>query len=87
MYQILKQEASCAFKHTKGHAHDAHLFGVQDSYFTTARLYVFTFMTLAIYYYKSSFFQLTEVFPCISLSCKANARVYLAKTGHGPHSS
>ena len=30
---------------------------------------------------------LTEVFPCYSLSCKANARVKLAKTGHGPHSS
>jgi len=30
---------------------------------------------------------LTEFFPCFSLSCKANARVYLAKTGHGPHSS
>ena len=30
---------------------------------------------------------LTEVFPCFSLSCKANARVYPAKTGHGPHSS
>ena len=30
---------------------------------------------------------LTEVFPCFFLSCKANARVYLAKTGHGPHSS
>jgi len=29
---------------------------------------------------------LTEVFPCIFLSCKANARVNLAKTGHGPHS-
>jgi len=29
---------------------------------------------------------LTEVFPCSFLSCKANARVYLAKTGHGPHS-
>ena len=29
---------------------------------------------------------LTEVFPCFFLSCKANARVYLAKTGHGPHS-
>jgi hypothetical protein len=27
------------------------------------------------------------VFPCFFLSCKANARVYLAKTGHGPHSS
>jgi hypothetical protein len=40
---------------------------------------------------------LTEVFLCFSLSCKemtgyssqgrGNARVYLAKTGHGPHSS
>jgi hypothetical protein len=30
---------------------------------------------------------LTEVFPCFFLSCKANARVYLAKTGHSPHSS
>ena len=30
---------------------------------------------------------LTEVFPCFFLSCKANARVTLAKTGHGPHSS
>ena len=31
------------------------------------------------------FSTLTEVFPCFFLSCKANARVYLAKTGHGPH--
>ena len=30
---------------------------------------------------------LTEVFPCFSLSCKANARVILAKTGHEPHST
>ena len=30
---------------------------------------------------------LTEVFPCIFLGCKANARVKLAKTAHGPHSS
>ena len=29
---------------------------------------------------------LTEVFPCFFLSCKANAKVNLAKTGHGPHS-
>jgi hypothetical protein len=27
------------------------------------------------------------VFPCFFLSCKANARVKLAKTGHDPHSS
>jgi hypothetical protein len=33
------------------------------------------------------FINLTEVFPCFFLSCKANARVKLAKTGHGPHSS
>ena len=33
------------------------------------------------------FSTLTEVFPCFFLSCKANARVYLAKTGHGQHSS
>jgi len=30
---------------------------------------------------------LTEVFPCFFLGCKANARVYLPKTGHGSHSS
>ena len=30
---------------------------------------------------------LTEVFPCFFLSCKANARLYLAKTRHSPHSS
>jgi hypothetical protein len=30
---------------------------------------------------------LTEVSPCFFLSCKANVRVKLAKTGHGPYSS
>jgi hypothetical protein len=33
------------------------------------------------------FLTLTEVFPCFFLSCKANAKVKFAKTGHGPHSS
>ena len=33
------------------------------------------------------FLTLTEVFPRFFLSCKTNARVKLAKTGHGPHSS
>jgi len=33
------------------------------------------------------FLTLTEVFTCFFLSCKANARVKLAKTGHSPHSS
>jgi len=30
---------------------------------------------------------LTEVFPLFFLSCKENTRVYLVKTGHGPHYS
>jgi hypothetical protein len=30
---------------------------------------------------------LTENFPCLFLSCKPNAGVKLAKTGHGPYSS
>ena len=37
--------------------------------------------------YQHSSTTLTEVFPRFFLSCKANASVKLAKTGHGPHSS
>jgi len=33
------------------------------------------------------FLTLTEGFPCFFLSFKANVRVKLVKTGHGPHSS
>jgi hypothetical protein len=33
------------------------------------------------------FLTLTEVFPCFFLTFKANARVKLAKTRHGPHST
>jgi hypothetical protein len=33
------------------------------------------------------FLTVNKVFPCFFLSCKANARVKLAKTGHGPHFS
>ena len=32
------------------------------------------------------FLTLTEVLPCFFLSCKANARVKLTNTRHGPHS-
>ena len=42
-------------------------------------IYVFLFLDFILI--------LTEVFPCFFLSCKANAMVKLAKTGHGPHSS
>jgi hypothetical protein len=33
------------------------------------------------------FLTLAEVSPCFFFSCKANARVKLAKTGHDPHCS
>jgi hypothetical protein len=43
-----------------------------------------------IYLYRVSWDSsatLTEVFPCIFLSCKANSRLSPAKMVHGPHSS
>jgi hypothetical protein len=36
--------------------------------------------------YSEVFLNLTEVSPCFFLGCKANARIKLAKTGHGSHS-
>ena len=42
---------------------------------------------LIVFYVFLDSATLTEVFPCFFLGRKANARVILAKTGHGPHSS
>jgi hypothetical protein len=44
-------------------------------------------LVICILYLTEVFLTLTEVFPCFFLTCKANSRVKLAKTGHGPHSS
>ena len=41
---------------------------------------------LCVFYVFLDAATLTEVYPCFFLSCKANARVNLAKTGHGPNS-
>ena len=58
--------------------------------------YVYVFLLLYMFcsvysvFYRANWHSsatLTEVFPCFFLSCKANASVYLVKTGHGPHSS
>jgi len=49
--------------------------------------YVYCTLTEVFLNLTEVFFTLTEVFPCFFLSCRANARVKLAKTGHGPHSS
>jgi len=50
-------------------------------------IYVYLLLVYAIVVYVFlDAATLTEIFPCCFLSCKANARVNLAKTGHGPHS-
>jgi len=50
-------------------------------------IYVFLLLSLYILIVCSCRATLTEVFRCFILSCKANASVKPAKTGHGPHSS
>ena len=47
---------------------------------------MYSYCYLCVVYVFLDAATLTEVFPCFFLSCKANARVNLAKTGHGPHS-
>ena len=48
--------------------------------------YKLTSMLFSIYFLPTPA-TLTEGFPCFFLSCKANAGVYLAKTGQDRHSS
>jgi hypothetical protein len=45
------------------------------------------YITLVYCTVTNVFLTKTEEFPCFFLSCKANARVKLAKTGHRPHST
>jgi hypothetical protein len=49
-------------------------------------IYVFLLLLLCTLIVCLCLTTLTEVFPCFFLTCKANARVKPAKTGHGPHS-
>jgi hypothetical protein len=51
---------------------------------------VYVFSVLYILFHRANWHSsatLTEVSPCFFLSCKTNARLQHAKTGHGPHSS
>jgi hypothetical protein len=50
-------------------------------------IYVFLLLWLCILIVCLLMTTMTEVFPCFFLSCKANARVKPAKTGHGPYFS
>ena len=52
-------------------------------------IYIYIYCTLTEVFINLTkvFLTLTEVFPSFFLSCKANARVKLAKTGHDLHSS
>jgi len=52
--------------------------------------YIYLLLSLCILIVVYAFLDaatLTEVFPCFFFGCKANDRIILAKTGHGPHSS
>ena len=49
------------------------------------RLYILIVMFMYSYTYSRSVLYPDWGFSRFFLSCKANARVYLAKTGHGPH--
>jgi len=48
---------------------------------------MYTVLWLRFFLTLLRFFLPWQVFPCFFLSCKANSRVKLAKTRHGPHSS
>ena len=52
-------------------------------FFVLVLLSLFSYCTVSACVVRAA--TLTEVFPCFFLSCKANARVKLAKTGHSPH--
>ena len=68
-----------AAPHIRGSKH------IRISAFTLTE--VFHTLTEVFLNLSEIFIILTEVFPCFFLICKANARVKLAKTGYGPHSS
>jgi len=56
-------------------------------YLFNTGIYVFLLLCLCILIVCLCMATLTEGFPCFFLSCKANVRAKLAKTGQGPHSS
>jgi len=56
------------------------------SYFSSMYSYFCLCILIVVYVFLDAA-TLTEVYPCLFLGCKANARIILAKTGHGPHSS
>jgi hypothetical protein len=60
---------------------------VGDLYVNCTLTEVFLNLTEVFLTLAEVFLTLAEVFPCFYLSCKANARIKLAKTGHGPHST
>ena len=65
-----------------------HVFLLLSMYsYCCLRILIFRSCILIVVYIFLDAANPTEVFPCFFLGCKANDRVILAKTGHGPHSS
>ena len=60
---------------------------IKNAYWSPNKLYIMSDFKY-IWTFSINFLEIhTEIFPWFFLGCKANARVKLAKTGHGPHSS
>ena len=58
-----------------------------EEYFVFSLILIVSLCIRIVVYVFLDAATVTEVFPCFSLSCKANARVQLDMTGHGPQSS
>jgi hypothetical protein len=74
--------------HEAEHSPPSSIHGLRMSGFISPLSY---FLSMYIWFYSCLIVclcmaSLTEVLPCFFLSCKPNARVKPAKTGHGPHS-
>ena len=61
--------------------------GITCGYIFNTVIYIFLLLSLCILIVCLYMATLSEVLPRFFFSCKANARVKAAKTGHKPHSS
>jgi len=64
----------------------SHTKQIHPAYKLFAGLFLILFLII-LYRYMFMYDYPDRFFPCFFLSCKANARVKPAKTGHGPHPS
>ena len=86
LYQLHYPAHNCFAKAPKNLQDNNEEWIIMYSYCTSMYSYCCLCILIVVYVFLDAA-TLTEVFPCFFLGCKANARVILAKTWHGPHSS